>query len=187
MNNFSADRSRGSDLCVLLRPMKEGTAVIDRRYRRRYDGCVPRPILAGPRVCFLIGGRLGVGIDAAAFAAGAHPDLVKFLGALPGVGIFTRDHDDVAAICRGHAFAIARQAPGKKRFRAHVMVHEHAPVTGLGVVGQGAVQEIAVEEDDAASFDFDGNGVVVAVGKLIGDSGTIEAAVLFVSLLLAGR
>ena len=68
--------------------------------------------------------------------------------------------------------------PGEEGFRAHVVIDEYAAKAGFGAVGKRAVEQIAVEEDEGTGFDFDGDGVVICVGKSKGFMGAIKTLVV---------
>lgn len=100
-------------------------------------------------------------------------------GSFPGVGVLAGDEDDVAEVAFGEVGGgiDAVVGPGEEGFGAHVVIDQGSSVAGFGVVGEGAVEEVAVEEDGGAGFDFDGDGLVVGVGEALGFEGAVEAGV----------
>ena len=104
--------------------------------------------------------------------------LSLYFSAFVGVGVFASDHDDFSYVCRCHALAGFRVAPGEEGFRAHVVIDEYATEAGFGAVGERPVKQVAVKEDECAGFDFDGNGVVICVGKSEGFMGAVKTVVV---------
>ena len=104
--------------------------------------------------------------------------LSRYFGAFVRIRVFAGDHDDFSHICRCHAFAGFQIAPGEEGFRAHVVVDEYAAKAGFGAVGKRAVEQIAVKEDEGTGFDFDGDGVVICIGKSEGFMGAVKTLVV---------
>lgn len=104
--------------------------------------------------------------------------LPRYFGAFVRVWVFASDHDDFSHVCGCHALAGFQVAPGKERFRAHVVIDEHAAEAGFGAVGERAVEQVAVKEDEGTCFDFDGDGVVIRVGKSEGFMGAVKTVVV---------
>ena len=94
------------------------------------------------------------------------------------IGIFASDQDDFPHVCSCHAFAGFQIAPGQEGFRAHVVIDEHAAKAGFGAVGERAVEQVTVKEDECARFDFDGDGVVICIGKSEGFMGAVKTLVV---------
>src|SRR4051794_22388859 len=90
----------------------------------------------------------------------------KRLGPLPGVRIDAGDEGYRAAVGGGGGLALAN-LPGEQGPGVAVVTDEHAPVRRPSVL-EGAVQQVAVEEDDSARFDLDRRlaGLVEAVALL---------------------
>src|SRR5215203_3886990 len=99
------------------------------------------------------------------------------LGAFVGVGIFAGNHHDVAVVHHSHMFTFARWTPWQQRFCAHVVVGERAPVAVPARVLQGAMQQVAVEDQGRAGGDLDRHSFVITVGKLIGLDRAVEPRV----------
>ena len=104
--------------------------------------------------------------------------LSRYFGAFVRIRVFAGDHDDFSHICGCHAFAGFQIVPGEEGFRAHVVVDEYAAEAGFGAVGKRAVEQIAVKEDEGTGFDFDGDGVVICVGKSEGFMGAVKTLVV---------
>ena len=102
----------------------------------------------------------------------------RYFGAFVRIRVFACDHDDFPHVCGCHAFAGLQVVPGEEGFRAHVVVDEHAAKAGFGAVGERAVEQVAVKEDEGTGFDFDGDGVVICVGKSEGFMGAVKAPVV---------
>ena len=117
-------------------------------------------------------------VAASAIASRAHMRFSRYFGAFVRIGIFACDHDDFSHVCGCHAFTGFQIVPGEEGFRAHVVIDEYATEAGLGAVGERAVEQVAVKEDERACFDFDGDGVVICVGKSEGFMGAVKALVV---------
>ena len=79
-------------------------------------------------------------VAASAIAGRAHMRLSLYFSAFVGVGVFAGDHDDFSYVCRCHALAGFRVAPGEEGFRAHVVIDEYATEAGFGAVGERPVK-----------------------------------------------
>ena len=117
-------------------------------------------------------------VAASAIASRAHMRLSRYLGAFVRIRVIACDHDDFPHVCGCHAFAGFQIAPGEEGFRAHVVIDEYAAEAGFGAVGERSVEQVAVKEDERTCFDFDGDGVVICVGKSEGFMGAVKALVV---------
>ena len=108
--------------------------------------------------------------------------LSRYFGAFVRVWVFASDQDDFPHVCGCHAFAGFQVAPWEKGFRAHVVIDEYAAKAGFGAVGERAVEQVAVKEDECACFDFDGDGVVICIGKSKGFMGAVKTLVVLYEL-----
>src|SRR5579871_925991 len=144
----------------------------DRRRRVRM-----RLLYDGGRL--LLGLRLAVAA-AAALAGGADVRGVDALDPLVRVGVLAGYQHDVAVVGDSAVLTLGELAavPRQGRLRAHVVVHQATPVSGVGIVRQRAVQQVAVEEDDRARLDFDRHRLSLGVREVLSLLAAVEAPVV---------
>ena len=126
----------------------------------------------------VLGSHVLSAVAASAIAGRAHMRSARYFCAFVRVWVFACDHDDFSHVCGCHAFAGFQIVPGEEGFRAHVVVDEYAAEAGFGAVGERAMEQVAVKEDERACFDFNGYGVVICVGKSEGFVGAVKARVV---------
>ena len=126
----------------------------------------------------VLGSHILSAVAASAIAGRSHMRLSCYFVAFVRIRVFAGDHDDFSHVCCCHAFAGFQIVPGEEGFRAHVVVDEYAAEAGFGAVGKRAVEQIAVKEDEGTGFDFDGDGVVICVGKSEGFMGAVKTLVV---------
>lgn len=89
-------------------------------------------------------------------------------GALIGIGICTGDHNNVAVIVHSDPTLRLGQ-PGQQGFGAAIVVDQRTAEAAAGHIGQGAMQQIAVKEDNRTGLYFHRNCVFITIRGSVPD------------------
>src|SRR6266511_4484117 len=116
--------------------------------------------------------------EAPAFSVGTDVGPHQIGGALERVGVLAGDEQDVAVVGGAHGRALRGAETWQEGFRAHVVVDQRAPHAVTATVGQGAVEQVPVEDHGGAGGELDRNRILFTIAEPVGLPRAVEPGVV---------